>query len=118
MFQPHHRQLLRSGRPRGGLGTARAGITAADVLVAIALVSIAVLVILMTLPRGREHARMASCQNNLGHIGRALAIYDQLEHQLPMVSELETSDVARKTEAKSPLRTLLETLVQPNLLGI
>jgi hypothetical protein len=61
---------------------------------------------------------MAACQNNLAHIGRALALYDQLEHKLPSVAALASPDSAPKSEPKSVLRTLLETLVQPNLLGI
>jgi Protein of unknown function (DUF1559) len=118
MIKPHNRQLVKSRQPRGELGTARAGIAATDVIVLLALLGLALLVILMILPRGREHARMASCQNNLAHIGRALALYDHLEHKLPSVSELEATDSPRKSQPKSPLRTLLEALLQPNLLGI
>jgi hypothetical protein len=118
MITPRDRHRLTRRRPRSRAATAPAGITGVDVVVALALVLLAVLVILMLLPRGREHARMASCQNNLGHIGRALALYDQLEHKLPPVSQSATTDSPRTSEPKSALRTLLETLVQPNLLGI
>jgi hypothetical protein len=118
MIKPHHRHLITSRSPRGELGNARAGITAADVIAVLAIFCLAVLVILLMLPRGREHARMASCQNNLAHIGRALALYDHLEHKLPSVSELAGPDSPQMNQPESPLLTLLETLVQPNLLGI
>jgi Protein of unknown function (DUF1559) len=118
MIKPHHRHLVNSRQPRREFGTARSGITATDVIVLLALFGLAVLVILMVLPRGREHARMASCQNNLAHVGRSLALYDHLEHKLPTVSEPARPDMASTSQAKSPLRSLLEALVQPNLLGI
>jgi Protein of unknown function (DUF1559) len=118
MIEPHHRHLVASRPPRGGFASARAGVTATDVIVLLVLFGLAVLVVLMMLPRGREHARMASCQNNLSHIGRALALYDHLEHKLPSVSELAGPASPRTSEPKSPLRILLETLVQPNLLGV
>jgi Protein of unknown function (DUF1559) len=61
---------------------------------------------------------MASCQNNLAYIGHSLTLYDHLEHKLPTVSELEVTGSPRKDQPKSPLRTLLEAFVQPNLLGV
>ena len=97
---------------------ARSGMTAVDVIVCVVLVTLTVLVILLLLPRGREHARMASCQRNLAHIGFALAHYDLLEHALPTVSGLAKPDPPGPDRPKSPLLLLLESLVQPNLLGI
>ena len=118
MIKPHHRFLVTSRRPCDELGAERPGLAATDVIVLLALLGLAVLVILMLLPRGRETARMASCQNNLSHVGRSLALYDHLEHKLPSVPELEAIGQARTSQPMSPLRTLLEALVQPNLLGV
>ncbi len=92
--------------------------TAVDVIVCVVLITLTVLVILLLLPRGREHARMASCQRNLAHIGFALAQYDLLEHALPTVFELARPDPPGPFRPKGPLLVLLETLVQPNFLGI
>ncbi len=97
---------------------ARRGVTAAEVLVLLALFVLTVLVILMVLPRGREHARMAGCQNNLAHVGFALALHDQLEHRLPGTEGMTGSEPARDARTKSPLRTLLEAFEQGDLLGI
>ncbi len=114
--RPGHLAGVRQ-RPRAAL-LARAGLTAVDVIVCVVLVTLTVLVILLLLPRGREHARMASCQRNLAHIGFALAHYDLIEHALPTVSGLARPDLQGPDRPKSPLLVLLETLVQPNLLGI
>jgi len=118
MIKPRHRPLaVGRQKPRAVL-IARAGFTAVDLIVCVVLVVLTVLVILLLLPRGREHARMASCQRNLAFIGFALAHHDQLEHALPTVSELARPDAPRARMPRSPLLTLLETLEQPNLLGV
>jgi hypothetical protein len=82
------------------------------------LFCLAVLIILMVVPRGREQARRAACQYNLAHIGFALAQYDHIEHALPMIVGIAGPDSPRQDGPKSALLTLLETLQQPNLLGI
>jgi hypothetical protein len=118
MRTPHHRQLVASRKRTSRPGIARAGITLTDLIVLLVIFCLAILVILMVVPRSREHARMASCQNNLAHIGFALAHYDHLEHALPTVSDVAGTDSPRRSGPKSPLLTLLESLQQPNLLGI
>jgi len=109
-------QQFQSKASMGGL--ARRGRTAADVVVVVVLIILSVLIILMILPRGRETARMASCQRNLGQIGKSLALYDQLMHQLPGPGEIAGPDSPLESRPKSVLRTILETLEQPDLLGL
>jgi hypothetical protein len=55
------------------------------------------------------------CQKNLGQIGVALAIYDQLQNQLPTVATLSGIDGPGGARSPGPLRTLLETLQLPDL---
>ena len=80
--------------------TERRGVTAADVIVLIVLFVVAVLIILMFLPRGREHARMAGCENNLAHIGFAVAVFDGIENRLPGVEGV----AAARFPARRPAR--------------
>jgi hypothetical protein len=121
MIKPHNRCVVTSRQPSevsASSGLARRGLSAADVIVLLVVIILVVLVLLMFLPRGREHARMASCQNNLAHIGFSLALYDQLKHQLPGPGDIAGSDAPRESRPISPLRTMLETLQQPDLLGL
>ncbi len=96
----------------------RRGVTLADVIVLIVLFVVAVLIILMLLPRGREHSRMAACENNLAHIGFAVAVFDRIENRLPGVEGVAAIDSPREGRPKSVLRTMLETLQQPDFLGL
>jgi len=79
--------------------------------VVLAIVALLVVFVLMTLPRQRESARLASCQRNLMQIGIALAMYNQAERHLPTVPEL-AGDAARRGD--SPLRALLQVLALPD----
>jgi len=63
-----------------------------DLIVVLFLVTVLMLVLLMAMPRGREQARLTGCQRNLAQIGLALALYDQIQHQLPMVDRAEPID--------------------------
>ena len=121
-FMPLSPRHVKRSRPRRrGAARNRCGATAVDLIVVVVLVILAVLVILMLLPRGREHARMAGCQRNLAHVGFALALYDQIERKLPAapgLAGLEDSPPGPDARPKSPLRTLLETLEVPDLLGV
>ena len=65
----HQGQEVMVGRSRG--------VTLVEVIVVLAIVTIALLILLMMIPRGREQARLLACQKNLGQIGKALAIYHQ-----------------------------------------
>jgi prepilin-type N-terminal cleavage/methylation domain-containing protein len=91
------------------------GVTLVEVIVVIAIIGLALLFLLMLVPRGREQARMVSCTNNLGQIGVALAIYEQLHQQLPVVAALSGTDGLGGARSPGPLRTLLETLQLPDL---
>jgi prepilin-type N-terminal cleavage/methylation domain-containing protein len=91
------------------------GVTLVEVIVVIAIIGLALLFLLMLVPRGREQARMVSCTNNLRQIGVALAIYEQLHQQLPVVAALSGTDGLGGARSPGPLRTLLETLQLPDL---
>jgi type II secretory pathway pseudopilin PulG len=86
------------------------GLTAIDVLVVLLLIGILALVLLMTVPRGREQARLAACRKNLSQIGLALALYDQLERSLPVIEPPGTVDPPGVSAPPGPLKILLETL--------
>jgi len=98
----------------------RTGLTLTEVLIVFALVAVVAMFLLMAIPRAREQARLAGCGRNLGQIGMALALYDQLQIHLPVVGKLAALD-GEATTAQSdpttagPLRTLLETLALPDL---
>jgi type II secretory pathway pseudopilin PulG len=93
----------------------RRGITLLEVIVVIGIVVLVFLFLLMFIPRGREQARLTGCQKNLGQIGVALAMYDQIHDQLPGVGILPGADNAEGVAAPGPLRTLLEVLQLPDL---
>jgi prepilin-type processing-associated H-X9-DG protein len=99
-------------------GAGRSGVTALDVIVLIVLFFVAVLIILMMLPRGRERARMAGCENNLAHVGKALAVFDQMGNRLPGAEGVAGLDATGEERPKSVLRTMLEALEQPDFLGL
>jgi type II secretory pathway pseudopilin PulG len=98
-----------------GRSPGRTGISAAEVLVVLAIVAMLAVFVLMSLPRQRESARLASCQRNLMQIGIALAMYDQTQRHLPTVPELSGEPTRR---ADSPLRALLEALALPDFGGL
>jgi prepilin-type processing-associated H-X9-DG protein len=116
MLISHERRVVRACGPAGLCAGERRGVTAADVIVVLVLVILAALVILMFLPRGREHARMAGCESNLAHIGFAIEQYDLLENRLPAVQGVAAPDSAREARPKSVVRLILETLEQPDFL--
>jgi hypothetical protein len=82
------------------------------------IVALAVLVLLLTLPKGREQARLLGCQKNLSQIGVALALYDQMHQRLPSVAMLPGVDGPAPAGFPGPLRTLLETLQLPDLTAL
>jgi type II secretory pathway pseudopilin PulG len=94
------------------------GVTLVEVIVVFAIVAIALLFLLMMMPRGREQARLLACQKNLGQIGKALALYHQTEHQLPAIVALAGIDQPNQTKSSGPLRILLDTLQLPDLTGL
>jgi prepilin-type processing-associated H-X9-DG protein len=119
MGKYHDRRVV--GGHEGGRGvywSVRRGVTGTDVIVLVVLFFLAVLVILMVLPRGREHARMAGCENNLAHVGFALAVFDQMSNRLPGTEGIDALDSPREGRTQSVLRTMLEALVQPDFRGL
>lgn len=98
----------------------RAGYTLADALVATALITVIGLFALMALTRGRESARMTTCQRNLAQIGVGLALYHDSQKALPMIGEptpIEPPPTSAATNP-GPLRTILETLGVSSPLGL
>jgi prepilin-type N-terminal cleavage/methylation domain-containing protein/prepilin-type processing-associated H-X9-DG protein len=91
------------------------GVTLIEVIVVAAIITIGLLFLLMMVPRSREQARLLSCQKNLGQIGKALAIYDQLEHQLPTIAALAGIDGPNEKKSRGPLRIMLDALKLPDL---
>jgi prepilin-type processing-associated H-X9-DG protein len=63
----------------------RRGVTLPEVLIVGAIVGLVVVVLLMAIPRSRETARLAGCNNNLAQIGRALAQFDGANGHLPVL---------------------------------
>jgi Protein of unknown function (DUF1559) len=98
--------------------TRRGGYGAVDVLVALFIVSVVSIVLLMAMPRGRESARLSSCQKNLSQIGLALALYDQTQHSLPTVSTLAAIESPDQGGSPGPLRILLETFGLSDFSGL
>ncbi len=92
----------------------RRGISPPEVLVVLAVVFLMVMVLAFALPRRRETARIAGCRKNLMQIGFALALYNQIETNLPTVPQLGSDLAARG----GPLKTLLETLDLPDLASL
>jgi prepilin-type processing-associated H-X9-DG protein len=116
MFMSHDRRVVRARGPVGCRGQQRRGATAGDVVVLVVLLVLAALVILMFLPRGREHARMAGCQSNLAHIGYAIEAFDLLGGRLPAVEGIAAPEAPGEARPKSVVREILEELAQPDFL--
>ena len=98
----------------------RAGYTLIDALVATVLITVVGLFAIMALTRGRESARATTCQRNLAQIGVGLALYHAAQGALPAISEptpIEPPPASGEANP-GPLRTILETLEVPSLLGL
>ena len=95
-----------------------AGYTLIDLLVVLVLVSAFALVLLLAMPRGREQARLAACQKNLGQIGLALALYNDSQHSLPTIGRAGAVHGTGPESAPGPLLTLLETFGLDNFQGL
>ncbi len=74
-------------------------------------VLLAMLALMLYLPRQREVSRSASCQRNLMQIGVALTLYDRAEGALPSIPPLS----AEPPRTGGPLKALLAGLVLPDL---
>jgi hypothetical protein len=93
------------------------GASAIDLIVVLFLVAAFFLLLLLSIPRAREQARVAACQKNLAQIGMALAQYDTRCGHLPSVGRLPPFDKDERSASAGPLpagplRAMLETLGQ------
>ena len=93
----------------------RRGVSAVEVVVILAILGTFALFLMMALPRQRETGRLASCRNNLMHVGCALALYDMRTGQLPTVPEPGTSG---PQVGRSPLQALLDELSVTDLTAV
>jgi prepilin-type processing-associated H-X9-DG protein len=82
------------------------------VIVVVGLLGFFLMWLLVAIPRGRETSRMAGCQKNLMQIGVGLQLYHQANRRYPTVPALG------ETSGASPIRAILDGLVQPDLLGL
>ncbi len=81
-----------------------------ELIVVAAIVGFALMIVLISLPKGRELARMAKCQQNLMQIGVGLQMYHQAQSHYPTVPKLDGS------LGNAPIQALFETFVVPDLL--
>jgi hypothetical protein len=84
-------------------------------VVVLIIIIVTVLFLLISVPRGREQARLVGCQRNLSQIGFALALYDQMQQALPTVGPLAGVDQPSAVRPAGPLPILLNTLRLPDL---
>jgi type II secretory pathway pseudopilin PulG len=92
-------------------GSRRPGRGVVEVIVVTAILGFVAILVMMALPRGRETARMASCQKNLMHIGTGLQMYHAATRHYPTVSPLGSS-------GDGPIKAMLDALVIPDLLDL
>jgi prepilin-type processing-associated H-X9-DG protein len=94
------------------------GYTLSDLLVVLFLISALLLLLLLAMPRGREQARLAACQKNLGQIGIALGLYNDRERVLPTVMRAGAVDGPGSDAAPGPLLVLLESFGLDSFQGL
>jgi prepilin-type processing-associated H-X9-DG protein len=94
------------------------GFTACDLVVTLVLAVVVALLLLVTMTRGREQARLAACQNNLGQIGLALVSYNQSQRILPLIGRAGAIDQPGPDATPGPLRVLLDTLGLDSFQGL
>jgi hypothetical protein len=99
----------------------QSGYTAIDLIVVLFLAAGFFLLLLLSIPRAREQARLTACQKNLAQIGLAVAQYDTRFRSLPSVGPLPPFEQEEASKSHGPLpagplRMMLETLGQGDLL--
>lgn len=105
-------------RPHPSTRREPAGLSPADVVVALAVAFVVVLFVLMALPRTRETARLASCRRNLAQIGQALLAYHGMAGGLPFVGAPIPVDRPIDEAPPSPHRAMLDGLGVADFLGV
>ena len=78
-----------------------------EVIVVVAVIGFLFLCVLMALPKGRETARQASCQQNLRQIGEAVLGYDQAHRRYP-------GPPPAGEPGNSPIEAMLRSLDMPD----
>ena len=61
----------------------RRGVALPEVVLVVVIISLAFLLLLFRMPRGREQSRAMTCLSNLGQIGQAISYYSQATGQYP-----------------------------------
>lgn len=100
-----------SARERTGRG---GRFSMADAIVTALIGAVLLLFVLIALPRGREHARSATCQRNLARIGNALVVFDQIQGKLPVAGIPRGLDQPASLDPPAPLRTVINVLKLPD----
>jgi hypothetical protein len=114
--RPHSRTAGSSAAgPIATGGKAHRGLTAVEALIVLVIIAVVVLLVLMAMPREREQACMVACRRNLSQIGFGLALFDQVQRQLPTVGALGGIDEPAASRAPGPLWIILDTLQLPDL---
>jgi hypothetical protein len=90
-------------------------VTVVEVVVLLILIGATAVLLLMGVSRAREQARLVGCRKNLGQIGVALSLYDQIHHHLPLLGPPRAPEGADAPRSPGPLKILLETLELPDL---
>jgi hypothetical protein len=93
----------------------RSGLNLIEVVVLLVLISVTALLLVMGVSQAREQARLVGCRKNLGQIGVALVLYDQIHSHLPGIGQPGAPGEAAASRAPGPLKVLLETLELPDL---
>ena len=91
------------------------GLSIADVVVLVVLITGVTLLLLMGVSRGREQARLLGCRKNLAQIGFALALYDHRNGHLPEIGPPGPPGESAEVPSSGPLELLLESLELPDL---
>jgi hypothetical protein len=93
----------------------KGGLSLVEVIVVLCLMAATALVLLVWVAHAREQARFTGCRRNLGQVGIALAIFDQIHQHLPEVQQPRAPYATAIHASPAPLLTLLETLELPDL---
>jgi type II secretory pathway pseudopilin PulG len=83
-----------------------------ELIVVTGIIAFALMIVLVSLPKGRESARLAGCQKNMMQIGLGLQMYHQAQGRFPTVATLGGST------GDSPIQALFDAFVIPDLLEL
>jgi hypothetical protein len=86
-----------------------------EVIVVLCLIAVTAVMLLVWVAQAREQARFTGCRKNLGQVGIALALFDQIHRHLPELDTPRAPDATAIQSSPAPLLILLETLELPDL---